>query len=158
MRTWRWYYMQYTLQYRMVGIQRGIQQQLFSSGGFKGLFNNTEVSLLIMRYKIQLVKTAGLLSLEDLCQVWVNNPENVIIYYSLSWHHFEEDYQQKVWQDLDLKSSRIHMCERSGRTVTSPIGLWTTLFKPWVWHYVSCHLVFLEPEVTMLAHEVGAMA
>lgn len=34
-------------------------------------------------------------------------------------------------------------------TVTLPSGLWTTVLKPVDWHFGYCHLVFLEPEVTI---------
>lgn len=38
-------------------------------------------------------------------------------------------------------------------TETSPIGLWTTVLKPQLWHYESRHLGFLKPEVRIFGRE-----
>lgn len=32
-------------------------------------------------------------------------------------------------------------------TLMSPIGLWTSVLKPRLWHFDRHHLVFLEPQV-----------
>ncbi len=40
-------------------------------------------------------------------------------------------------------------------TVTSPIGSWTAVLKPRVWHFGRCHLGLLEPEV---GREGGAVS
>ena len=37
-----------------------------------------------------------------------------------------------------------------------PIGLFTTLLKPQVWHYDNRHLGFLEPEGIIFEPEGGA--
>ena len=34
----------------------------------------------------------------------------------------------------------------------SPIGLWTPILKPQVWHFDRLHLGFLEPEVMRADH------
>ena len=41
-------------------------------------------------------------------------------------------------------------------TVTSPIGLWSTVLMFQVWHFGGHHFGFLEPKITLFSQDSGA--